>query len=285
MRLFDDNETTKKAHRKADKKAAKKVPAGLFIACPKCGKEIFYKDLEPLKECPFCFYGFRQKAKEKVAWLVDDFEEFELDKTTENPLNFPGYTEKLAKAKEETDLNDSVLTGIAMIKDQRFALGVMDPYFIIGSLGTVAGEKLTELFEIATKEKLPVVVFTASGGARMQEGIHSLMQMAKISNAIAKHSEAGGLYISVLTDPTTGGVTASFAMQGDIILAEPHALIGFAGKRVIEQTIHQKIPDDLQAAETVLENGFIDAIVKRSDQKESLFKLLKLHQKAGDVND
>ncbi|HAB49681.1 MAG TPA: acetyl-CoA carboxylase carboxyl transferase subunit beta, partial [Lactobacillus sp.] len=160
----------------------------------------------------------------------------------------------------------------------------MDPYFIMGSLGKVTGEKLTRLFERATKEKLPVVVFTASGGARMQEGIHALMQMAKVSNAVAKHSEAGLLYIAVLTDPTTGGVTASFGMQGDLILAEPHALVGFAGKRVIEQTMHQRIPADLQSAETVLKNGFIDAIVKRQDQKQTLAQLLRFHQKEGEAN-
>ena len=160
----------------------------------------------------------------------------------------------------------------------------MDPYFIMGSLGKVTGEKLTRLFERATKEGLPVVVFTASGGARMQEGIHALMQMAKVSNAVAKHSEAGLLYISVLTDPTTGGVTASFGMQGDLILAEPHALVGFAGKRVIEQTMHQKIPADLQSAETVLQNGFIDTLVKRREQKQILAQLLRFHQKEGEAN-
>jgi len=203
---------------------------------------------------------------------------------TDDPLDFPEYAEKLAKAQKTTELNDSVLTGLAQIADQKFALGIMDPYFIMGSLGKVTGEKLTRLFERATKECLPVVVFTASGGARMQEGIHALMQMAKVSNAVAKHSEAGLLYISVLTDPTTGGVTASFGMQGDLILAEPHALVGFAGKRVIEQTMHQKIPADLQSAETVLQNGFIDTIVKRREQKQTLAQLLRFHQKEGEAN-
>ena len=197
---------------------------------------------------------------------------------------FRSYAEKLTKAQKSTELNDSVLTGLAQIADQKFALGIMDPYFIMGSLGKVTGEKLTRLFERATKEKLPVVVFTASGGARMQEGIHALMQMAKVSNAVAKHSEAGLLYIAVLTDPTTGGVTASFGMQGDLILAEPHALVGFAGKRVIEQTMHQRIPADLQSAETVLKNGFIDAIVKRQDQKQTLAQLLRFQQKEGEAN-
>ena len=158
----------------------------------------------------------------------------------------------------------------------------MDPYFVMGSLGTVAGEKLTRLFETAISQKLPVVVFTASGGARMQEGIFSLMQMAKVSQAVKKHGDCGLLYVSVLTDPTTGGVTASYAMQGDIILAEPHALVGFAGKRVIEQTMHQKIPDDLQSAETLQKNGFVDAIVKRHDEKQLLEKILMMHERAGE---
>ena len=237
-----------------------------------------------MQECPKCFYGFRIKAKKRLSWLVDEFVPWDEDLVTDDPLAFPEYAEKLAKAQKSTELNDSVLTGLARIADQKFALGIMDPYFIMGSLGKVTGEKLTRLFERATKEKLPVVVFTASGGARMQEGIHALMQMAKVSNAVAKHSEAGLLYIAVLTDPTTGGVTASFGMQGDLILAEPHALVGFAGKRVIEQTMHQRIPADLQSAETVLKNGFIDAIVKRQDQKQTLAQLLRFHQKEGEAN-
>ena len=171
--------------------------------------------------------------------------------------------------------------GIAMIDDVEFALGIMDPYFIMGSMGTVTGEKITRLFERATQKNLPVILFTASGGARMQEGISSLMQMSKISQAVKEHSNAGLLYITVITDPTTGGVTASFAMQGDIILSEPRALLGFAGKRVIEQTIHQKVPDDLQDAETVLKNGFIDNIIKREDQKEKLAWLVKIHSMKG----
>ena len=171
---------------------------------------------------------------------------------------------------------------MAKIGSLRFGLGIMDPYFMMGSLGTVAGEKITRLFETATSQQLPVVIFTASGGARMQEGIHSLMQMAKVSQAVKSHSDQGLLYISVLTDPTTGGVTASFAMQGDLILAEPHALVGFAGRRVIEQTMHQKIPDDLQSAETLQKDGFVDVIVARHDEKKLLEQLLKMHKKAGE---
>lgn len=284
MKLFDEANTVQNKQVKANKAAEKKVPAGLWVACPKCGYEIFHQDLGPLQECPQCFYGFRIKAKKRLSWLVDEFIPWDEDLVTDDPLDFPEYAEKLAKAQKTTELNDSVLTGLAQISEQKFALGIMDPYFIMGSLGKVTGEKLTRLFERATKEGLPVVVFTASGGARMQEGIHALMQMAKVSNAVAKHSEAGLLYISVLTDPTTGGVTASFGMQGDLILAEPHALVGFAGKRVIEQTMHQKIPADLQSAETVLQNGFIDAIVKRREQKQTLAQLLRFHQKEGEAN-
>lgn len=190
--------------------------------------------------CPSCDYGFRISASDRLGWLVDDFKPFDTELVSQDPLNFPGYQAKLARLRQVTGLNDSVATGLATIDDVQFNLGIMDPTFIMGSLGTITGEKITRLFEDATANRRAVVLFTASGGARMQEGIMSLMQMAKVSNAIAKHSQAGLLYIVVLTDPTTGGVTASFAMQGDIILAEPHALVGFAGRRVIEQTMHEK---------------------------------------------
>ena len=260
MQLFNELKTLGQRHVKADKKAMAKVPDGMWIECPKCGHPIYHKDFDCYKECPECSYGFRIRAKERLSWLVDEFEETDGNLQTTDPLNFPDYDEKLAKGKKNSGINESVLSGIAKINKQKFALGIMDPYFVMGSLGTVAGEKLTRLFETATSQKLPVVVFTASGGARMQEGIFSLMQMAKVSQAVKKHGDCGLLYVSVLTDPTTGGVTASYAMQGDIILAEPHALVGFAGKRVIEQTMHQKIPDDLQSAETLQKNGFVDAL-------------------------
>ena len=281
MQLFDELKTISKKHIKANKKAGEKVPSGLWISCPKCQQSIYHKDLGKYKTCPNCYYGCRIHARERLEWLVDTFQEFDTDLETKDPLNFPGYKEKLIKAQQDSKLNDSVLTGIAMIDDVEFALGIMDPYFIMGSMGTVTGEKITRLFERATQKNLPVILFTASGGARMQEGISSLMQMSKISQAVKEHSNAGLLYITVITDPTTGGVTASFAMQGDIILSEPRALLGFAGKRVIEQTIHQKVPDDLQDAETVLKNGFIDNIIKREDQKEKLAWLVKIHSMKG----
>ena len=181
--------------------------------------------------------------------------------------------------REKTGLEEAVVTGKALIKGEKVALAIMDSNFIMASMGTVVGEKITRLFEMATAEKLPVVIFTASGGARMQEGIMSLMQMAKISAAVKRHSEAGLFYLTILTDPTTGGVTASFAMLGDIILAEPGALIGFAGPRVIEQTIRQKLPKGFQSSEFLLEHGFIDQIAERKNMKETLARLLKMHCK------
>ncbi|EJF00749.1 acetyl-CoA carboxylase, carboxyltransferase subunit beta [Liquorilactobacillus mali] len=284
MQLFNELKTLGQKHIKADKKANERVPSGLWIACPKCHQSLYHKDLGIFQVCPNCEYGFRITARERVAWLVDDFEELDADMKTTDPLNFPDYDKKLEKSRKNTGLNDSILTGIAKIQAEEFALGIMDPNFIMGSMGTVTGEKITRLFEYALEKRLPVVLFTASGGARMQEGILSLMQMAKISAAVKQHSKAGLFYITVLTDPTTGGVTASFAMQGDIILSEPRALIGFAGKRVIEQTIHQKVPNNLQDAETVLERGFIDAIVQRKDLKQKLEWLLGSHTKGGLVD-
>lgn len=276
MKLYEQDPTLSAQHIKADKKADSKVPDGLWRKCPKCGTTILSKQIDQYATCPSCHYGFRISARQRLKWAVDDFSDRDESLVTSDPLNFPGYKDKLTNCQEKTGLNDSVLTGEANIKDMHFAFGVMDPTFIMGSLGTVTGEKITRMFERATTHRLPVVLWTASGGARMQEGIMSLMQMAKVSNAVAQHSAAGLLYIVVLTDPTTGGVTASFAMQGDIIIAEPHALVGFAGRRVIEQTIQQKIPKDLQDAENLVKHGFIDRVVQREDEKEELYRLLKL---------
>jgi acetyl-CoA carboxylase carboxyl transferase beta subunit len=214
--------------------------------------------------------------------ILDDGELLELDAqvTTKDPLGFPGYGDKLIKTQTQTGLVDGIVTGKGKIDGLSVLIGVMDAAFFMGSMGTAVGDKLARLFERGIKERLPVIVFTASGGARMQEGIFSLMQMAKVSAAVAKHSEAGLLYITVLTDPTTGGVTASFAMLGDIILAEPGALIGFAGPRVIEQTIGQKLPEGFQRAEFLLEHGFVDQIVPRDQLKHTLGTILKLHSPA-----
>jgi acetyl-CoA carboxylase carboxyl transferase beta subunit len=256
------------------------VPQGIMTKCPSCGKVIYTKLLlANFKRCDECGYNFKVSANERFAMILDDGElqEFDAQLTTRDPLGFPGYGDKLVRTQSQTGLVDGVVTGSGRIEGLPVMLGVMDPAFFMGSMGTTIGEKLTRLFEKATKERLPVIVFTASGGARMQEGIFSLMQMAKVSAAAAKHNEAGLLYIVVLTDPTTGGVTASFAMLGDIILAEPGALIGFAGPRVIEQTIGQKLPEGFQRAEFLLEHGFVDQIVTRDQLKATLGTILKLH--------
>ena len=196
-------------------------------------------------------------------------------------MKFPGYEKKIAKYKDSSGITEAVITGTGLINGNKSVICVMDSHFMMGSMGTVVGEKITLAVEKAIEEHLPIIIFTASGGARMQEGILSLMQMAKVSAALARHSKAGLLYITVLTDPTTGGVTASFAMLGDIILAEPHALVGFAGRRVIEGTIKEQLPEDFQSAEFLLEKGFVDNIVKRDEMKNVLSLLLGLHNQAG----
>lgn len=255
------------------------VPDELFAKCPGCKQAIYQKDLGPAKICPNCSYAFRISAQERLSLTVDEgaFEELFTGIETKNPLNFPGYIDKLSQTKEKTGLDEAVVTGIASIKGQKTALAIMDSNFIMASMGTVVGEKITRLFEHAIEAQLPVVIFTASGGARMQEGIMSLMQMAKISAAVKRHSNAGLFYLTVLTDPTTGGVTASFAMEGDIILAEPQTLIGFAGRRVIENTVRETLPDDFQKAEFLQEHGFVDAIVKRTELADTIGTLLSFH--------
>lgn len=261
------------------------VPDELFTKCPACKHTIYQKDLGKNKVCPNCDYNFRITAKERLAIVADkdSFVEMFTGIDSKNPLDFPGYPEKLAATKARTGLDEAIMTGVATIKGQKTALAIMDSTFIMASMGTVVGEKLTRLFEHATTEKLPIIVFTASGGARMQEGIMSLMQMAKTSSAVKRHSNAGLFYITVLTDPTTGGVTASFASLGDIILAEPQSLIGFAGRRVIEQTVRQTLPDDFQKAEFLLNHGFVDAIVKRNELRQKLALLLELHTEVENV--
>lgn len=259
--------------------AKPEVPDELFSKCPACKVILYKNDLGLEKTCQHCSYNFRITAQERLALTVDEgsFEELFTGIETKNPLDFPNYLEKLAATRQKTGLDEAVLTGKATIGGQPVALGIMDSHFIMASMGTVVGEKITCLFELATEEKLPVVLFTASGGARMQEGIMSLMQMAKISAAVKRHSNAGLFYLTVLTDPTTGGVTASFAMEGDIILAEPQTLVGFAGRRVIESTVRENLPDDFQKAEFLQEHGFVDAIVKRQDLPATISRLLRMH--------
>jgi acetyl-CoA carboxylase carboxyl transferase subunit beta len=259
------------------------IPDELWVKCPVCKNVMLSSDLEDnYKVCMKCGYHFRIPARQRIEMTVDEgtFSEFDADMMSSNIIDFPEYTRKLKNAKINSGENESVITGICEIGGQKTVIAVMNSQFMMGSMGTVTGEKITRAFEYASENRLPVVIFTVSGGARMQEGILSLMQMAKTSGAVKLHSDKGLLYITVLTDPTTGGVTASFAMEGDIILSEPHALIGFAGPRVIEQTIRQKLPKDFQSAEFLLEKGFVDAVVERKDMKNTLAKLLKLHSES-----
>lgn len=257
------------------------VPEGLLKRCNKCGKGIFTEDYKKnLYICPKCGGYLRMPAQKRIEFLTeaDSFEEWDTGLSTENPLHMIGYPDKIKALQDRTKLDEAVITGKARIGENEVALMVMDGRFLMASMGEVVGEKIARGVERATKEKLPVIIFTCSGGARMQEGMTSLMQMAKTSAALKRHSDAGLLYITVLTDPTTGGVTASFAMLGDIILAEPKALIGFAGPRVIEQTIHKKLPKGFQRSEFLLKHGFIDKIVERKDMKTVLEQILTMHR-------
>lgn len=259
------------------------VPDDMWAKCPSCKHTLYTKEIGVEKVCPNCGYNFRITAKERLALTVDEhsFTPWDEEIVTKDPLSFPGYLEKIEMVQTKTGLHEAVLTGAAQIKGLSVAIGVMDSHFIMGSMGTVVGEKITRLFEKAAVQKLPVVLFTASGGARMQEGILSLMQMAKISAAVKRHHNAGLFYLTILTDPTTGGVTASFAMEGDLILAEPQALIGFAGRRVIEQTIKQELPEDFQKAEFLLEHGFVDQIVSRVELRGRIYDLVQMHTMKG----
>lgn len=262
------------------------IPDDLVSSCPHCKAVIFNQTIGEDYLCPKCQYHLQFPALERVEWLTDknSFNEWDTDVKAADPFDFPEYQEKIQKSQKVTKLEEAVLTGEATLHGNPLALGVMDSRFVMASMGTVVGEKLTRLFERATERKLPVILYIASGGARMQEGILSLMQMAKVTQAVSKHSQAGLLYIAVLTHPTTGGVTASFAMQGDITLAEPKATIGFAGKRVIAQTIKSSLPADFQTAESVLEHGFIDRIVSRPEQRRLLHFLLLAHRPESRVN-
>lgn len=255
---------------------------GKWVKCDSC-KDILYKEdvKNNFSVCPNCGKHFRLSARRRISQVIDEgtFCEINENMQTTDPISFKGYTDKIRLLQEKTNIQEAVKTGIGRIDGIDVAIGVMDGNFMMGSMGSVVGEKIACLVDEAIAKELPLILFCVSGGARMQEGIVSLMQMAKTSNSLAKLDEAGLLYISVLTDPTTGGVTASFAMLGDIILAEPDALIGFAGPRVIEQTIKQELPEGFQKSEFLLEHGFIDKIVERKNMKSTLAQILRLHTK------
>lgn len=273
-RLEDDN--------KIDKKSKVNIPDDLLFKCPRCNNVMFMDDfVGATKVCSECNYHARLSAKERLQITIDkgSFVEYDKEMTSKNPIDFEGYPQKIKDMQEKTSLTDAVITGECTIRNKRCVIAAMDSHFMMASMGSVVGEKITRAFEQATEQNLPILIFTASGGARMQEGIIALMQMAKTSAAAARHSDKGLLYITIMTDPTTGGVTASFASLGDIIIAEPKVLIGFAGRRVIEGTIKQRLPNDFQSAEFSLEHGFVDMIVSRSNMRRTLSRLIRLHTK------
>lgn len=284
--LFKDRKNRldlfKKLRNKTSDTEGRNIPENLYQDCGNCHESILYEDL--MKHhyvCPLCGYHFKISAHERIRQLCDPKSFHELDKRLcmVEKQNFPGYQKKLIEAQKKTGLYEAVITGVGSVKGHKIAIAVMDSNFMMGSMGQVVGEKITRCIEYATKKKLPLLIFSTSGGARMQEGILSLVQMAKTSAALALHKEVGNLYISYLTHPTTGGVSASFAMLGDINVAEPQALIGFAGKRVIESTIKETLPKDFQSAEFVLEKGFLDLIIERKDMRTTIAKLLALHER------
>lgn len=262
------------------KKMSVRVPKGLWIKCSKCGEMVYREDVrENAYVCPKCGGYFRISARRRIKMVADEgsFQEWSAGIESRDPLEYPGYPQKIRELREKTQMEEAILIGEATVGGIPVVIGAMDARFLMGSMGYIVGEKITRSFEEATRRRLPVILFCCSGGARMQEGIVSLMQMAKTAAAVKRHSKAGLLYVSVLTDPTTGGVTASFATLGDLVLAEPGALIGFAGPRVIEQTIGQKLPEGFQRAEFLLEHGFLDGVIERQSMKETLAFLLRAH--------
>lgn len=257
------------------------IPDGIFIKCDQCGAAIYEKTLETNHQiCPFCDFHFRMGARKRLEMTVDEGSFVEHDRmlTSLNPLEMPDYDDKLQIGKKLTKMEEAFLSGTAEIVKIKVAIGVLDSNFMMGSMGSAVGEKVTRLIEYATKERLPLIIFSASGGARMQEGILSLMQMSKSSAALHYFDREELLYISVLTNPTTGGVAASFASLGDINIAEHSSLIGFAGARVIKQTIRQELPEGFQTDQFQLEHGMVDLVVHRKDMRKTLYKLLQLHR-------
>lgn len=262
--------------------AKQDVPEGLMTKCPDCKKIMYTKELKKsLMVCQVCGHHFQMNSRERIESLIDEgtFIEYDHEMVSENPLNFPDYLEKLEQDRQKTGLNEAIVTGEGKINGLDTVIAVMDAGFRMGSMGSVVGEKITRAIERAIERKIPFIIFTASGGARMQEGVLSLMQMAKTSAALKALSNSGGLIISVMTHPTTGGVSASFASLGDYNFAEPGALIGFAGRRIIEQTIREELPEDFQTAEFLLKHGQLDKVIKRTELKDTLTTVLEIHKK------
>lgn len=281
--MFKDffNRTKKKKYLTVQDSKQNDVPAGIMTKCPKCKKIMYTKELdENLNVCFNCDHHISLSAYKRIEAISDEgtFNEFDKGMTSANPLDFPGYIEKIEKDQKKTDLNEAVVTGTAKLDGIEYGVAVMDARFRMGSMGSVVGEKICRIIDYCTEHRLPFILFSASGGARMQEGIISLMQMGKTSVSLKRHSDAGLLYISYITNPTTGGVSASFASVGDINLSEPKALIGFAGRRVIELTINEKLPEDFQTAEFLLEHGQLDKVIHRKDMRTTLANILNLHQ-------
>ncbi|PTI05878.1 acetyl-CoA carboxylase, carboxyltransferase subunit beta [Staphylococcus warneri] len=281
--MFKDffNRTKKKKYLTVQDSKQNDVPAGIMTKCPKCKKIMYTKELdENLNVCFNCDHHISLSAYKRIEAISDEgtFNEFDKGMTSANPLDFPEYIEKIEKDQKKTDLNEAVVTGTAKLEGIEYGVAVMDARFRMGSMGSVVGEKICRIIDYCTEHRLPFILFSASGGARMQEGIISLMQMGKTSVSLKKHSDAGLLYISYITNPTTGGVSASFASVGDINLSEPKALIGFAGRRVIEQTINEKLPEDFQTSEFLLEHGQLDKVIHRKDMRTTLANILNLHQ-------
>ncbi|NBK96490.1 MAG: acetyl-CoA carboxylase carboxyltransferase subunit beta [Erysipelotrichia bacterium] len=269
-----------KTRKKVVMHTKKEIPDNVFKNCDHCNASIPYLDLmQAYYVCPRCGHHLKISARERIRQLIDThtFKEIDANMESENVDQFDGYDEKLEKYKRATGLHEGVVCGVGKLSGYKVAIAIMDAHFMMGSMGSVVGEKITRTIELAHKKHLPLIISCASGGARMQEGIVSLMQMAKTSAALKRYSDAGGFYIALLTNPTTGGVSASFAMLGDIIIAEPNALIGFAGKRVIEKTINEVLPKEFQHAKFVQEKGFVDMIVERKDMKTVMSKLIALH--------
>jgi len=266
--------------------AKQEIPEGIMTKCPNCKKIMYTKELNKnLCVCMNCGYHHQMGARDRINSLLDEnsFVEFDVNLRSQNPLNFPGYLDKLEKDRAKTNMNEAVVTGEGKIEGLPVVIAVMDARFRMGSMGSVVGEKITRAIEKANEKNVPFIIFTASGGARMQEGVLSLMQMAKTSSALKAFSDNGGLIISVMTHPTTGGVSASFASLGDYNFAEPGALIGFAGRRIIEQTIREELPEDFQTAEFLLKHGQLDAVIHRHEMKETLVKILDIHQEGRDI--